>query len=274
MQVTKEMIAKYNKAISFKTNATKETYHIFINKYLESNSGDLNKDSLMDFLSKYSKNSVLTAFYSLKFFYKSMGIPLEISRSDIAPKGVKKIKEMMTHEEVRDLIIESKKHLGTIELGYIALSTIYGLRRIELYDTIGSMIDMDSRVFSPFTHKSESASERIHLIPEEIAPVLFEMKEALDTIKKKPVITQMNFFFDYAAEKAGVQLRPRLGFHSIRRALITELNETEAKPIYIANFMRWKERNPHIMQEYIQLNPKKVDETIFEHHPYLKYWRD
>ncbi|MDP2158911.1 MAG: hypothetical protein Q8K02_00375 [Flavobacterium sp.] len=268
------MIAKFHKAISFKTKTTQETYHIFINRYLENFNGILSKDNLLEFLSKFSKNSILTVFYSLKFFYKSIGIPMEITRGDIAPKGVKKIKEMMTHEEVRDLIIESKKHLGTIELGYIALSTIYGLRRIELYDTTSEMIDIDRRIFTPFTHKSEGANERIHLIPEEIAPVLFEMKEGLVGIKKKPVITQMNFFFDYAAERAGVQLRPRLGFHSIRRALITELNETDCKPIYIANFMRWKERNPHIMQEYIQLNPKKVDETIFESHPYLRYWRD
>lgn len=274
MRLTKDMTSKFYKAISFKTKATQETYHIMINRYLEDCGGELSKDGVMNFLSKYSKNSILTAYYAIKFLYKTIEVPMEVKRGDIAPKGIHKVKEMMQHDEVKDLIVESKKHLGTIELGYIALSTVYGLRRIELYDTIPDMIDMDKRMFTPFTHKAESSNERTHLIPEEIAPILFEMKEALGTIKKKPVITQMNFFFDYACEYAGITLRPRLGFHSVRRALITELNETECKPVYIMNYMRWKERNPHIMQEYIQLNPKKVDEAIFEHHPYLKYWRD
>lgn len=274
MQITNDMLNKYYQAIAFKTQRTQDTYHIFIGNYTKKYGKELSRENILEFLGKYSKNSILTAFYSIKFFCKSMGIPLEVTRSDIAPKGIHKIKEMMQHDEVKDLILESKKHLGTIELGYIALSTVYGLRRIELYDTTSEMINIDKRMFTPFTHKSEGANERIHLIPEEIAPVLYEMKEGLSGIKKKPVITQMNFFFDYACEKAGVCLRPRLGFHSIRRGLITELNESDTKPIYIANFMRWKERNPHIMQEYIQLNPKKVDETIFEIHPYLKYWRD
>ena len=274
MQLNKQMLDRYYQAIAFKTGTTQSTYHVFIDRYLKMCKGELSRETALDFLSKYSKNSILTAYYALKFFFKATNAPLEIKRGDIAPKGVHKIKETMSHEEVRDLIISSKNKLGTIELGYIALSTIYGLRRIELYDTKPEMIDIDKRLFTPFTHKSEGANERVHLIPEEISPILFDMREGLFDIKKKPVITQMNFFFDYAAELAGIQLRPRLGFHSIRRALITELNETDCKPIYIANFMRWKERNPHIMQEYIQLNPKKVDETVFESHPYLKYWSD
>lgn len=274
-KVTEEDINKFDNAIKLKSPATNETYFIILSRLLDHTGGEISRDNILSFLGTYSKNSVLTAFYAIKFFLKAIELSVDIKRSDISPSGVVKRREILTNDEIQALISHNKE-FGVIDIGYIALSTIYGMRRSEIYETENNHIDISNKRLIVVVKKIRGGEDvtRIHLIPDEILNYLDKMKSALKRIKRKPPITSLNHFLDYALEKSGVVLRKGLGFHSIRRALITELITADVNPLTVRNFIGWKPKERDILLDYVQMDPIKIDATVFGSHPYLKLWKE
>ena len=274
MKVTKQHIDTWKSKLALKSEPTQETYFVITNKFLEEYEGDISEENLYDFLSTVSKNSIRTVFYALKFFYNCGNIPFNLKVSDVAPSGgVKKQRPILSVEELEALIKTAKLEFGTIEIGYLALSSVYGLRRIEMYNVEADDIDIANKRIRIMPRK-RGQEERIHIIPPEIQEQMEDMWYGLKKVKKKPVINSLNMLFDAMCHKAGIELRPRLGWHSIRRLLISELQQVEPaiNPIMIRDFIRWKPRAGDIILDYTILDPKKVDERIFKQHPFLKLW--
>ncbi|HDK42281.1 MAG TPA: hypothetical protein ENG87_02795 [Candidatus Pacearchaeota archaeon] len=274
MQITEEHISKWKARLGLKSGPTQETYWIFTDKFLGRYEGNISEENLIDFLTMMSKNSIRTAFYAIKFFFNAAGIPLNLKVEDIASKGgVKKIREVFTIEEIKQLIATAKEHYGIAEIGYITLAIIYGLRRIELWNLNSDDISLDSKPpkLRVYTAKG-GQEERIHLIPPDILEEVSDLWFALTKIKHKPVITQMNMFLDSVCAKADIRLRPRLGWHSIRRALVSQLMTTSLNPTIIRHFLRWKPREGDILLDYTIFNPEDVDTKVFEQHPFLKFF--
>lgn len=277
MYVTKDHIKKWKDALKFKSEATQETYFMFTNRFTSEYGGNLSREALLDFFSKLSKNSVLTAFYALRFFYNAAGIEFPVERREIAPKGIKVQRTVLTPVEVEVLIKSSRKKLGSeigyVELGFLALSTVYGFRRKELYSIRPDDIDLDNGVIysSRFTAKIDVA-ERDNLIPDKIAGILEEFRKSLKKIKKNFKIQKMNQMLDYMCWTAGICMRPRLGFHSIRRSLISELMLKDISPVMIRDFIRWKPKERDILMHYTVLDWRRVDTEVFKVHPFLNHW--
>jgi integrase len=171
----------------------------------------------------------------------------------------------MKREEVEKLINAFKDSKDRYKKGLLALATTYGLRRIELYRLTKDDID-ENKIFV-FTAKGGEPRE--HIIPAQILDIVADFKGKL---KKLRYIQELNIIFDEMFYEAGIELRPMLGIHSIRRALITELMQTPLNPNIIRNFLRWKGRGVDILQEYTLFNPEEVDRKVFEHHPFLNLW--
>ncbi len=254
--------------LTLKSTATQETYLIFFKKWLKAG-GVFDDDTFLRVLHNESDNSRATAYYSLKFIYKSYGEDAPYSHSEVVPKGVKKKKELLDTEEVIKIIeYTKKKEKDLYKKGIVVLSTIYGLRRIEMYRIERDDIDLDNKKIFIFTAKGGELRE--HIIPDDILPYIAAFKKK---IRNKPkYIQELNYMFDEVANYAGIPLRPRLGWHSIRRRLITELMQTDLNPNIIRNFMRWKGQGADILQEYTLFNPEEVDRKVFEKHPFLEYW--
>lgn len=275
MRVNNIHIRDWNRALDLKPETTQETYFVITNRWLNHTGGDLSREALLEFLNnKYSKNSVLTAFYAIKFFYSAANISLDVKRKDIAPTGYRRQRPSLKDDEVIKLINGSTANCGTVEKGYVCLSTVYGLRRIEIYNTLPSDIDIAEQelMVRPAKVKGE-IRERVHLIPDEILPVMYDFKEGLKTITKKPSITVLNIFFDWLCQMSNVALRPRLGFHSIRRNLNSILLTSGLEKVIVENFLRWKQASSDMPAHYLtDEGIKKVDLAVFEKHPYLLHW--
>ncbi|MCL6577973.1 MAG: tyrosine-type recombinase/integrase [Candidatus Bathyarchaeota archaeon] len=278
MLISRDHVWAFENAISLKSDATRETYTIFVEGFIRKSVGDLSRDSIIQFLKTIPKNSVTTAFYALKFFYKAAGLPFDVSRGDVVPRGIKRLKPALTLEEAKKMIETVPKYFGTVEVGYLALSSIYGLRRSEIYRVTKDDIDIERRIFTATVKKGiEIEMKRPHLIPEEIVPVMYEMKEGLSMIKSIPYITRLNFMFDLMAARSGVEMRKRIGFHSFRRLLASQLLLAGLQEIVINKFMRWIPRGISMIEHYFaeMENPEiaiQIDKKVFEVHPILKLW--
>lgn len=272
MKLTQKHIDLWKDRLQFKSDTTKPYYFSMTDNFLSFCKGDLTDENIIRFLKTISENSRTTAYYVIKFFYSSAGIPLTIKISDIEKKSnLRRVREVLNNDEIKSIIKTVRLEYGTIEIAYIFLTTIYGTRRIETYNITSNDINIDNNTIIVHTAKG-GQEERQHVIPAEGITIMKDFKYALSKIKNKPNITQLNIWFDNLCNKSGVDLRPRLGFHSCRRALVSELMLTDLNPTVIRNFLRWKPRGSDILLDYTIHKFDRVDNMIFEKHPFLLYW--
>jgi len=274
MTLTKQHTRAFISALELKAETTQETYFVLVDGFLKTTGGNISRESVIKYLKLLNKNSILTAYYAIKFFYRSAGLPFDISRSDIAPSGVKRLTPVLSQDDVAKLIHNSKSKFGTIEIGYIALSTVYGMRRVEIYNIEAEHIDIDGRALLVTPVKIlGTVRERQHVIPEEIVEYLFDMQDGLKKVRSKPAVTALNRLFDAMCIDSGIEKTRWLGLHSIRRALASGLFTNGLDYTLVKDFMRWKERASDMPAHYLR-DWKLVDTKVFEKHPFLKEWSD
>ena len=199
-------------------------------------------------------------YWVLKLLYETKGFEWKYR----APKGKGALrKPMLSSEDVRRIIQYVKEEGTKAERAYFALSTVYGLRRIELSRISSS--DIDGDYISVFTAKGGEL--RQHLLAPEIA-------EYVISYDFKPrSLPWLSTLFQLVAEKSGVGHKPGYGFHSIRRCLITELSKSGLQPIYVVKFLRWSTgQGFDMMMQYSQVD-EEADRRVFEVHPFLPEWR-
>ena len=226
-------------------------------------------DTALKVIKRCKPNSRATAYYALKFIYNAYGEELGLQHSDVVPKSVRKHKEILLPDEVNQIIDRVRDYEPPHVQFLFVLATVYGLRRVEIYRLEKGDIDLKRETFFVFTAKGGEPRE--HIIHDIVKPYFKKFMEI-----KKPkyrFIQELNMLFDVIADRAEVELRPRLGWHSIRRCLITELMKTNVNPMIIRDFLRWKPRTSDILMEYTLYNPAEVDKMIFDVHPFLGRWK-
>jgi hypothetical protein len=155
--------------------------------------------------------------------------------------------------------------LSDIELCYLALSTTWGLRRIE-------MVRLTPKSFPDDQHliidTAKGGSRTTHLVPDIIAPYLKCFRHY-----KADSLTHL---FHRMAEKCGIDTKAGYGYHSIRRSLATELILAEASALNVLRFMRWSDASTRsefgMLAIYARKNQKRIDLDIYRIHPFLTFW--
>jgi len=213
-----------------------------------------------------SKNYVRWSAYVLSQFYKSLGITFPLTPGDLppAPNPDELIAPTFSREYISNLIAAVKENGDARMKAYLALSTTFGLRRLELAKVSKGDIS-DGTIY---IHTSKGGTPRTHLIPSEI-------KEYISGFDFQPVHPQSYIYlFSKMQKLAKLKHRNREGFHSIRRGLVTELLGAGI-PIHIVySFMRWKlSSRLGIVGTYARPKPEDVDRMVFEKHPFLSSWR-
>ena len=271
LKVTEEHIDRFKAALDKgKAARTQETYFVYVNRLLDFSGGYLSSEKVSLFLNrKVSKKASPTAYAALKFFCDAIDMPFEVKRNEVVTKGLARKREALSCEEVKQLIAESKKLFGTIEIGYLLLSTIYGLKRIEIYNIGEDSIDIDNKVFRIRPVKSTDQA-RYHVIPNELLPFMSRLKDGLKSVKRKPPILHYNYLFDEMCVRSNIRLRARHGWESVRRTLASELAMSGVNSNIIECFMGLKKRETELLRKY---DWKRVDEAAFEKHPFLRGWK-
>lgn len=171
---------------------------------------------------------------------------------------------IFTKAQVISLIQNGKRLLEPKELCYLALATTYGVRREEMSKPEPPDIQ-DGKIT---IHTIKGGPTTTHLIPPEITPYLEEFI---------PYSTDyMSHMFLRMLKKLGIKVGARYGWHSIRRALATELLLAEASALNIMRFMRWSDASLRgefgMLTIYAKKDQARIDQEIFKIHPFLPYW--
>lgn len=209
---------------------TVRNYSFFVEKFLQKTNKpheELTDDDVKLFLSDMfdtkSKNTIMLAAASLKFFFK------EVLKKDITeiplPKKEKKLPEVLTKDEVRNLI----ESTDTIKSRLI-ISLLYstGLRVSEIVNLKVDDINLTEK--SGWVRKGKGSKDRLFMMSQNLAE---ELSEYLDTkgqdykyvfSKEKPLTTR-NIQKIIQGTKTRANITKRVTPHTLRHSFATHLLE-------------------------------------------------
>lgn len=230
----------------------------------------INRKNVLSYLDRYPPRSRITAAYALKKAFAIKGIPWPLLKGDLPRVNPMEGRfPVLSPEDIRNLIIWSKKDGDDATRAFIALSTTYGFRLGELASLDCLNIDLKERRLTIQTEKK--GIMRVHSIPQHI--FVFLKEYPFPKIGK----SQLDFMLKRALALVGIEREKGTGFHAIRRSLITQLFE-RGIPIWdIFKFFGWRNTEfwglPRMPMLYYHPEQASLDERIFRVHPFLGLWR-
>lgn len=194
--------------------------------------------------------------------------------------------------EVIKTLIRDRNKLTDSETCFLALATIYGLRRIEMSTITSEDVRLGDNAI--FIRTVKGGRQRWHKIPKEIKPYLtkhnFDKEISVDELSVMfwEILEKNNL---KAALKAALKKKfniERLGWHSIRHMVVTLLIDSGLNAFLVKDFLRWKGppaqglAMPAYYHATTLVGPEGTDPIItgtegdikiFKKHPFLKYWK-
>jgi len=249
----------------------------------------LDKESINKYLARlkrqgYSPGTISFAFRVVRTLFNVNNLEWPFRRGEGPQIGQRdEYKPALAPELIR-VMVEAAKN-GKLESApacFLALSTVYALRREEMCDLESG--DLDFKANTIFISTAKFGRERYHLVPDEIRPYL----ERHD-FSQRYSLERMSQLFWVVVNRSGLEaLKPqRLGWHSIRRTVKTLLDNSGLSPYSVHSFMRWKGVDREFAMDvryhashFVGLDGATViteeaesDKEIFEKHPLLEFWR-
>jgi hypothetical protein len=208
---------------------------------------------------KYSPTSNRTIITGVKSLFKALEIKWPVDGRDlrIVTHGYEPTTPIMDIDDVARLINAAKQSKYP-NYQVCMLSTLYGFRRQELADIMsaglgGYVIDINT---------VKTGTRRIHTIPPPLSKAL--------TFKGKPMtIYMINYCFETLIRSIR-DPRPREGWHTIRRSLVTELLDRGLAEFQVSKFMGWT--RTETSYKYYKPKRETVDNEVYAVHPYIPIW--
>jgi integrase len=235
----------------------------------------------------YADGTVVHDFKVIKRLAKVNGILLVFKRGDTP-----QIRETDTYAPALDPFdIQSmvecvrgrREPLAPIDVrpqhaAYLALSTVYGLRRVEMAEMQPEFVDLKARTI--FIQTAKKGRQRYHLIPENIIPYLeaWGFPRRLSSNSLSLLIGDLKAMIGLDEEE--------VGWHSIRRSAARQAYECGLKEPEIYSFYRWRRPSSNMPLSYAMTNvvgtrgayvdvsytDKTIDEKVFKLHPFVRFW--
>jgi hypothetical protein len=165
-------------------------------------------------------------------------------------------------DEVVHIIGKAKEVCNERELGFLAAASVYGLRREE----IGTLEVRDGVVK---VNGAKGGESTFQIIPDAIKDYMRGYRACSD-------VRYMTRVFQRVMSKVDLEVNRGFGWHSIRRALATELALRNVSALNIVRFMRWSDASVKgefgMLVTYARREQDKIDKSIFEVHPFLSAW--
>lgn len=274
---------KYERSLGGKY--TQRHYVAYARKFLEyAGERDLDKEVVQAYLrqmeNQYAAGTRAFAFGVIRRLFKVNGLEWDFRRGDgpIVHEGL--VYAPALHPDRIRGMIRKANGLEPEEAAFLALSSVYGLRRQELIQITAADINYGSNTIYIATVKDGFA--RHHIIPSQIVPYL--QKYSFD---KKLSGLEANYVFGRIEHKAEYSHIKGCGWHSIRHALVTLLLLAQLPEVIVNDFLRWKRQGASMPQRYysttfvggpegdeVAMNNELhlVDTKVFEAHPFLEAW--
>lgn len=213
----------------------------------------------------YKEDSILTILSGVRALFHANGWAWPLARRDLHlglpqedPGG-----PVMPHEDIARLIAAAKG-LAAPEAPAIAMSTLYGLRAAEIAMVLAA--GCDGRTLAVQTAKA--GRRRSHYVP--------HVAHAALRFTGRPItVDGVHTLFGRVMAR---HVRPHArgeGWHSIRRALITELSGRGLGEAQIHRWFGWRVApgGSKIAFRYYRPEGQKLDDEVYALHPYLPLWR-
>ena len=243
-------------------------------------------DSFMAALRKQGRKpgTINFAFRVVRRLFAVNGLPWEYRQGEAPTIGQREEYRPQLSDEIIRAMIEAalSGRLYPEESCFLSLSTIFGLRREEMVTIFTEDVDLQNK--SIYIKTVKFGRQRYHLIPPEILPYM-----ATHDFSHIYALATMTKIFKKIMVKSGMESlkQERLGWHSIRRALIDGLINNGVNTMALRSFLRWKSASGemamparyygnvviHLNGSKPQLDEARGDEEIFEKHPFIPYWR-
>jgi integrase len=281
----KKLLKKYESNLERSDN--RNHYMRYARHFLDNAEG-LDRASIDNYIEerkkKFSPGTVNFTFRVIRRLFAVNDIPWEYRQGEAPAIGQRDEYRPQLSPNVIEMIIVAAKNgrLFPDEQAFVALSTIFGLRREELANLRPADINLRSGALYVATVKH--GRQRYHLIPQEIEPYL----AAHDFGSHYAVATLSQMFKRVLAKSGAGAIRDRrLGWHSIRRGLLDNLVDAGVSVLAARSFLRWKAAEGdmamparyygNVVVDLAESGPvleeAKGDEEIFEKHPFLPFWR-
>lgn len=281
-----ELLEKYSSNLAGSKN--RNHYLSYARDFLDHGNG-LDKESVVKYMQRLKRKNkagtVNFAFRVVRRLFVVNGIEWPFLRGEAPQIGQRDEEKPALDPELIEIMIGAAKNgkLHSDEAAFLALSTTYGLRREEMVNLKAGDVDLGNNTL--FIATLKHGRERYHLIPMEIHPYL----EAHD-FNQAYSLTGMAQVFWRIVNNSGVESlkSERLGWHSIRRSLLSGLIDNGLNPFATRAFLRWKGTTGELAMParyysnvVVGLKGRKVvseeakeDEEIFEkYHPFIPYWK-
>ena len=287
-----EILNNYSKRLG-STGKTRNLYLRYAQDFLNYANGNFERETIDKYLArlkrqKYSDGSinlifriVRTLFKRNEVLLKEQNIEWPFNRGESPQIREDRIQAPALDPDVISEMIQAIKDNGEPdEKAFLAISTTYGTRRIEMVELEQESVDIKGRTIHITTAKH--GRERTHIIPDEIVPYLKEY----DFDKKRSEFELFTLWYriEYLIE---LEHTNQVGWHSVRRTLNTLLLDQLPEGT-VMSFMRWKQRtSSHMPYHYsaqrfvgregmttkVVGEARDVDSKVFKVHPFLEYWR-
>lgn len=222
----------------------------------------------------------------IRAFWRRLGVPV--------PKApevtVQSDRIALSPEQVRALIEHARQELGPREQAILAISTVYGLRAIELVRL--RKTDMDFPGERIFIRTAKGGVQRWQWLPPALHPLL--QKPWPRMTEKRLRRYWATIWSRVTPTETGVTAQG-IAFHAVRRALVRDLIAAGVSEEDVSRFMRWRTINGQRKVSMAQLyahptaevqadgtvavtaadpGSRAADAAVWAAHPYLRYWTD
>ena len=229
------------------------------------------RDDAVQFLNHMMANGAKPHYvrwigYVLITFYKYMGFQRPFADRELPAKPLEHemVKPTLSADRVAELVAAVLDRGSSRMKAYLAVSTIYGLRAVELAGLRKD--DFKGGYITVRTAKGRALG--VHPIPSEIAQYV--------NYNFKPCTAQaMSLLFKRIQALADQQHAEHEGFHSIRRGLVKGLLDNKVDQRYVTMFLRWKIAGS-MLATYAAPDASEMPKAhaeVFKKHPYLNLWR-
>lgn len=199
--------------------------------------------------------------------YRIKGAVLPVKLPHVDPRVYSEDNDALfwTDEQV-EAIVEAAKHSDSRTKFFMAIATVYAPRVGEIEMLHSGSINKSKAIIKIKTEKHNAT--RIHLIPEEIQPILFGY-EWEKSLTKRILSYQLRLL----CEKNGIERKMKQLYHAFRHSLWDELSYSGLSESEIYKFSGWKTGGTlgHYVRPFA-FNPKN-DKRVFDNHPFLGFWR-
>lgn len=226
-----------------------------------------------------SERCLRKEFFHLKKLFLSNQWPWPFTKDDTPYSDEEPQAPALPPADIEKLIATREK-LSRTDKFYLAVATTWIVRREELSRI--KKRDYDTESFT--IHTAKRGRKVTHLIPEQLSPIFGRFRAKAHTP------AALSLMFQRICKVAGVKLKPRSGWHSIRRTLTTltiaALVKEGFDPALVADYGGWSKKTlgsffggaamvgVYRMPEIIYTDKYGIDRVIYSVHPFLNLWQE